>query len=55
MLSLVIHVGEGEFDFAMLGSTLNKYAPNISFIPEIWQGYKINNAGVGISPLCDER
>ena len=44
-----IQVGEGEIDFAMLGSKLNKYAPNISFIPEIWQGHKNNGEGFWIA------
>ena len=37
-----IQVGEGEIDFTMLGKVLNEHSPNISFIPEIWQGHKNN-------------
>lgn len=40
-----LQIGEGEIDFIKLGHTLDKYAPNKPFIPEIWQGHK--NQGEG--------
>lgn len=40
-----LRIGEGEIDFAALAEDLNKYAPDASFIPEIWQGHK--NEGEG--------
>lgn len=40
-----IQIGEGEVNFAMLTSVLNKACPNAWFIPEIWQGHK--NLGEG--------
>lgn len=40
-----IQIGHGDVDFAMLVKTLNKYAPKVQFIPEVWQGHK--NKGEG--------
>ncbi len=40
-----IQINEGEIDFVSICKVLNKYAPGVSFIPEIWQGHK--NAGEG--------
>ena len=40
-----LQIGAGEIDFESLGIDLNQWAPNISFIPEIWQGHK--NSGEG--------
>jgi sialic acid synthase SpsE/sugar phosphate isomerase/epimerase len=40
-----LQVGEGDLDFARLGEILRKGCPNVSFIPEIWQGHK--NGGEG--------
>jgi len=40
-----LQIGEGEIDFAALGETMAKSAPDASFIPEIWQGHK--NFGEG--------
>lgn len=40
-----IELGKGDVDFRRLGKLLNKYAPNIQFIPEVWQGHK--NRGEG--------
>ncbi|MDC1425042.1 N-acetylneuraminate synthase family protein [Oceanospirillaceae bacterium] len=37
-----IQIGEGEIDFSTLGGELNEHSPDISFIPEIWQGHKNN-------------
>ncbi len=40
-----LQIGDGEIDFQSLGEDLRKYAPDVSFIPEIWQGHK--NGGEG--------
>jgi len=40
-----LQVGEGDIDFEALGADLDRWAPGIGFIPEIWQGHK--NAGEG--------
>lgn len=40
-----VQIGEGDVNFDQLGKTLNKYAENISFIPEVWQGHKQHGAG----------
>jgi sialic acid synthase SpsE/sugar phosphate isomerase/epimerase len=40
-----LQIGEGDIDFEALGKTMTAYAPEASFIPEIWQGHK--NFGEG--------
>ncbi len=40
-----VEIGKGDIDFIQLRDQLNKYAPNIQFIPEIWQGHKNNGEG----------
>ncbi|MCP3928220.1 MAG: TIM barrel protein [Bacteroidetes bacterium] len=40
-----VQIGRGDVDFDMLKSMLNEYAPDIQFIPEVWQGHK--NKGEG--------
>ncbi|ERS85085.1 hypothetical protein Q667_17685 [Marinobacter sp. C1S70] len=40
-----LQIEEGELDFSSLARNLNKFCPNASFIPEIWQGHK--NSGEG--------
>lgn len=35
-----LQVGDGEVDFAVLGEQLDRLAPGIGFIPEIWQGHR---------------
>jgi len=40
-----VQIGKGDVDFTMLKESLNRVAPNIQFIPEIWQGHK--NSGEG--------
>jgi sialic acid synthase SpsE/sugar phosphate isomerase/epimerase len=40
-----LQIGEGEIDFDEIGAVLRKYAPEATFIPEIWQGHK--NMGEG--------
>jgi N-acetylneuraminate synthase len=40
-----LQISTGEIDFEALGEDLDTWAPNVSFIPEIWQGHK--NGGEG--------
>lgn len=35
-----LQIGTGDIDFDRLGSVMKQYAPDASFIPEIWQGHK---------------
>lgn len=35
-----LQIGEGFVDFATLGAQLDRLAPGVGFIPEIWQGHK---------------
>lgn len=35
-----LQIGEGEIDFDKLGKILRDKCPEVSFIPEIWQGHK---------------
>ena len=47
-----LQIGEGDIDFNMIGSLLQKYCPTASFIPEIWQGHK--NEGEGFWKALDK-
>ena len=40
-----LSLGDGEINIPELCELLNKYCPDASFIPEIWQGHK--NEGEG--------
>jgi N-acetylneuraminate synthase len=40
-----VQIGHGDVDFVMLRDSLNRYAPGVQFIPEVWQGHK--NKGEG--------
>ncbi len=40
-----LQIGQGTIDFHALGRDLDRYAPEASFIPEIWQGHKNGGAG----------
>ncbi len=40
-----VQIGQGDVDFAMLRDHMNKFAPGVQFIPEVWQGHK--NKGEG--------
>jgi N-acetylneuraminate synthase len=40
-----LQIGDGEIDFEHVGNSLREHAPNVPFIPEIWQGHK--NGGEG--------
>lgn len=46
-----VQVGEGEVDWAHLASQLDRLAPGVSFIPEIWQGHV--NSGEGFWTALD--
>ena len=40
-----VQVGEGEIDWPQLASQLDRLAPGVSFIPEIWQGHVNDGEG----------
>ncbi len=40
-----LQIGDGEINFQSLGKILQRHCPDITFIPEIWQGHK--NKGEG--------
>jgi sialic acid synthase SpsE/sugar phosphate isomerase/epimerase len=40
-----LQIGDGELDWPAFGRSIKQYAPNASFIPEIWQGHKNQGAG----------
>lgn len=40
-----VQIGKGDVNFDMLRDLMNEYAPNVQFIPEVWQGHK--NKGEG--------
>jgi sialic acid synthase SpsE/sugar phosphate isomerase/epimerase len=40
-----LQIGDGEIDFYALGEAIKKYAPYVSWIPEVWQGHE--NQGEG--------
>ena len=40
-----LDIGDGTINFKDLGERLAKVAPNVPFIPEIWQGHKDSGAG----------
>jgi sialic acid synthase SpsE len=44
-----LQIGEGDIDFARLGTILGKGCPGASFIPEIWQGHKNGGEGFWIA------
>ncbi|MCK5683764.1 N-acetylneuraminate synthase family protein, partial [bacterium] len=37
-----LQIGEGDIDWVSLFTVLRKYSPEVTFIPEIWQGHKNN-------------
>jgi len=43
-----LQIGEGEIDFGALAAELAPY-PEISFIPEVWQGHKNRGEGFWIA------
>ena len=40
-----LQIGEGTIDFKRALNAIKEYAPNVSFIPEVWQGHKNNGEG----------
>lgn len=44
-----LQIDEGEIDFPALAEHLAKIAPQISFIPEIWQGHKNDGEGFWVA------
>ena len=40
-----VQIGDGEINFSKLADQLAKLAPQVGFIPEIWQGH--TNEGEG--------
>ncbi len=40
-----VQVGQGDIDWKVLGAQLEAMAPDVRFIPEIWQGHVDNGAG----------
>jgi N-acetylneuraminate synthase len=44
-----VQVGEGEIDWALLAQQLDQLAPEVSFIPEIWQGHVNDGEGFWIA------
>jgi N-acetylneuraminate synthase len=40
-----LQIGEGELDWVAFGRLIKQFAPNASFIPEVWQGHKDDGAG----------
>ena len=50
-----LQIGKGEIDFGGLAKDLSCYAPDASFIPEIWQGHKNNGEGFWLAFECLEK
>jgi sialic acid synthase SpsE/sugar phosphate isomerase/epimerase len=44
-----LQIGDGDIDFSRLANILDKYCPDASFIPEIWQGHKNGGEGFWIA------
>jgi N-acetylneuraminate synthase len=44
-----LQIGEGEIDFYALAEDIERYAPQASFIPEIWQGHKNEGEGFWVA------
>ncbi len=44
-----IQVGEGEIDWPVLAAQLDRLAPGVAFIPEVWQGHKNDGEGFWIA------
>jgi sialic acid synthase SpsE/sugar phosphate isomerase/epimerase len=40
-----IQFGHGDVNFPMVRNILNQFAPDVPFIPEVWQGHKNNGEG----------
>ena len=44
-----LQIGDGDIDFSALAEDIKEFAPNASFIPEIWQGHKNEGEGFWIA------
>ncbi len=44
-----LQIGEGDIDWKMFFEVANEYAPDASFIPEIWQGHKNDSEGAWLA------
>lgn len=44
-----IQVGEGDIDWPVLAEQLDRLAPGVGFIPEIWQGHKNDGEGFWVA------
>ena len=44
-----IQVGNGEMNWPVLASQLDRLAPGVAFIPEVWQGHKNDGEGFWIA------
>lgn len=44
-----LQIGEGEIDFKLIMTELKTIMPDVSFIPEIWQGHKNKGQGFWIA------
>jgi N-acetylneuraminate synthase len=44
-----LQIGEGDMDFVMFTSIIEKKMPTASFIPEVWQGHKNNGEGFWVA------
>jgi sialic acid synthase SpsE/endonuclease IV len=40
-----VQMGHGDIDFPILWNCLDEFAPNVQFIPEVWQGHKQSGSG----------
>ena len=50
-----LQIETGEIDFYALGEAIQKYAPNASWIPEIWQGHENKGEGFWYALECLEK
>jgi N-acetylneuraminate synthase len=44
-----LQIGEGDMDFSAIAEVLDRFAPEASFIPEIWQGHKNDGEGFWVA------
>ena len=44
-----LQIGDGEIDWSVLAAQLDRLAPAVGFIPEIWQGHKNDGEGFWIA------
>ena len=47
-----LQIGDGELNFGKISEALNLHVPNISFIPEIWQGH-VDGGSQSFKALCE--